>query len=696
MKIFLQQYKKHRVIVEPETPIEFSFDLPFYHEIAGVRSNAEDFGENDFGITTATVIDELKNYERDQQYNSSPDTNKIVPNTLEIETPYGVAEVGYDWHDLDNEFSFAGDFTLLFEWKPTASIISNSGHVFSGFDGVNVFVLSIQNGGATMSVNTGGAYKLVTLSSAIQRYHWYKVAVRRTGSVVDIRINDGEITGPNTGYNTDPISVGTIFCNIGHDSNRYVGGYYRRLGIAQGAITNAQINEFFDALKNEDVTWDAPTTPNLSGLSWTNVPANGYISKDVHLIAVGNCRHGFRHIGRGNYIFSAIHDKEQDGINMNIFTFDYVNWKYNIKTLTRRTASTDVHINGSIADINNRLHYYDNDKWYDSPSSRLWISRSEANYDVSSFSDLNMFKGVAQSPFRGWGYTGIHKFSDGTIIICGQQHRTATTEGFLCAVSTDGGNHWTQYKLLDLIDGANALWPYPSYIYNYDRDEVMLIINVFDSTQNKFIRSYFFRTTDGYTWKNLSGSYSKDVRHGSRDDIALSNHITDTLAQANCLLKDGSAGSDKNVRCPHAVYDNGVIYGICGDGNGGWEYFELTIGGAASFQAITFPTYTVPGSGNGYMEGGFLDIGTGNNRTLYMLADYLGTGNMQVCQWDTTDKFVTTTFGARLTTNAGFHQYLMGICNPFESGNKILLSGLIQADAGETFNYYSTPWVYKI
>lgn len=160
------------------------------------------------------------------------------------------------------------------------------------------------------------------------------------------------------------------------------------------------------------------------------------------------------------------------------------------------------------------------------------IKRSTSAYDLNTFTELVVLDFGLRPAYFTMTLIGtdIHAtFRD-------QFEREYITK------STDSGLTWsTPVKILEL---GTDRWAYPRNIFS--ETEILLVINVRLGSGGAYSNTYFLRSSDGVTFTNVDGTFSKDISV---------SHFTEAELIANCEI-----GTDIGRVSGGIQADNGTLW----------------------------------------------------------------------------------------------------------------------------------------
>jgi hypothetical protein len=170
-----------------------------------------------------------------------------------------------------------------------------------------------------------------------------------------------------------------------------------------------------------------------------------------------------------------------------------------------------------------------------------------------------------------------------------------------------------------------------------------------------FNKNYYIESTDGVTWTNASGGFSKTITSGS-------TFITRTEADTHCSVYGTAGTEDVHMKCG-AVTPSDMPVGICNNMAGDGYVFLFFSGGVWNTRAVNLSVTT--------QELGLGNTGRTDYWGLYAYSDTrfilwrieVRNSYRVVVQYETTDAFVSINAGTVISDTNKNHEMLQITCN---------------------------------
>jgi hypothetical protein len=198
---------------------------------------------------------------------------------------------------------------------------------------------------------------------------------------------------------------------------------------------------------------------------------------------------------------------------------------------------------------------------------RMYISQENAHaspvelYEAWSDNDYSAFKKLVETVGTQMGYPSF--FPNGSNYFMFGREQT----GYKAVVykSTNGMKSWG--SVIEITNGPGGLGGrhYTTCPFNNTRNgRIAIEITRRDETNNTWVQKYYAESSDGETWYNYSGSFSKNV--------VSSGAITQTELDNNFLVFTTGSNSVQGYAPRSCITTSGKFFSIAGNGIGNYIF----------------------------------------------------------------------------------------------------------------------------
>jgi len=677
------------------TQSTITFSPEFWFEAVGMQ-HYDVAPSNEYAETSANVIlSKIKS---------------IIGNTSQYAIPTGTSRFnhGSEFAPVQN-FQFAaasvpltlatsitniGDFTYMYRGYIAGMNTTTIRNVFgAAADGNALRRIYSDRIRFTWGGSTVNAYWKASHAEYIKAPgHIYDIIIQREGTTLRVSATMQGEDEDIQEYTVDSSTFDIEFLNY-YPSAFYWVTYAIRAGFVKFAITQSQRAEFFNYTYNGEQTLSARYSNSILPLSNVNFltwPTNGYVAKTELNKSSGHAITKQKSLRIGDKTFMVHHYGDtNDFLNFGVVV-DHATSKYQEYEIGNFGEGSDYHEHSDVTQLDGRIVNLFNDI-YGSGGNRLFMKKSAANFDVSTMFEKKIYNELVGYNAGAEQYIARKQIGN-HIILCQQYYDGSSTYsyGLMIKRSNDWLNEWrSKYVICD--DGTR--WFYPVFINNwYTTDEMLIGFQYVDPTPSPRLFEGFGLmrlkqadiASDGYTFTSFDGVTTREI---PADGVR-------TLAQmiADFGIKDIGANTKNVILLQLQQDENGDFYGLCTDGNGGYEFIQGSLGGAFTFKAITGHGITLVDSGatseSEHFGGGIIKTAT-NNYSVFVLES--NSGDHQVRKLTTSDKGNNWSDGGRLTTmTTSVHDNIYVTANYSEFGG-----GCIHATVLDGSDNYSTHYWMK-
>jgi hypothetical protein len=593
-----------------------------------------------------------------------------------------VAQGSFPYMDGDANISLTGDFTIalpevIIPTQAFADFLSDNTATGRKITFWNANFLTVSIAGSSTSPFYPGFP--ITVAN-----RWYKFFIQRSSNQIRVGIyNNGAITwGAYVACSTQTLNINRLFQGFTPSAASGFTNLRGSMFFVGSTLTDLQCVEAAKYFSLPNYTASSPLTGQIAiqgTQNYLSIPLDRYVVDSNLSSYFGTTKRASRVLTIGDKSFIATNRLpasplfSQDGIRV----FDHTTNKVSDPIFFPiETNSTDVHLNSGYGIYDNKIYRISVFPWYDvGVNNNIVIDRSGPNFNFDAITRIAQFKKSRNKLGVFTGEPNFNPVNNNLYIVTQELGPTSNGTRLRIYNSTDNCNSFDGNLLVDTSD--NTKWVYNLTPLSGTNSIQYVVISIYNTSLTRYENVCIIKSTDGYTWTNLAGGFSKDIRN--------SNPLTLSDLTSNCSIISTST-LNANTVCRGAWVDtNGELFGIVGDGSannqttgvGGIKFFYTNSG------TTTLNQITVPGHVNlispQFMDGGFVkkDITdlTGNTFDAY-LSEYLGTVNCwSLIKIRTTDKGATWSFVSKLSTDdTKRHDLVRGSDNYLYSGGKCLLT----------------------
>lgn len=598
---------------------------------------------------------------------------------------YNVLRTNNQYFGIAPDLVLSSDFTICFQMNslPVTVVhylLSNTGFATSNW-------IFMQQNRVDIRFNTTTSYSVTFPETLSDTRRIYKIIIQKNGTNLRVSVDGGTTWSANTAVAGGlTMTINRIFAS--NAGGNVFDKYIDRIWVDDAVLTQSQIDQRFNYLIS---TTEAPEAEDTAIVPSGNLTyadlVNGYVDDVTTASTIGSpSKKWIVTNGPYSYILSNGPTAAPNYSYQRLHVFKHVanqSASFNIGYIT---ASTDIHNFGGLGRIGNRVIHLNQTAHYDDSSFTSLVLKSfNEDFNFDGLTEYPQHKGV---PSINWNQTQYHQLDKigNTFYLFMQEYAFTSASGHRALVgkSTDMCKSWTKIPTVDLGSGTKFI--YDQIIYSGVSGEIYILSYIADaSVGGKNLTSHFRRTSDGITYSNLSGSYSKNVLTGGP--------LTESELNTNFQLKDGSASAQGTQVGQGFVTSDGIIYFTIYDGTK-WQFAYGSVGGSFTYVDIpwdgkTIVTNTLTGSG-AYVSviNRAIPVAvriSGNTYDYYALED--NSTFWRVVKFRTTDLFATGSFVENVTNDNTKQHNLITISPNYEYSNHAVLActGATAADAGKLF-----------
>jgi hypothetical protein len=425
----------------------------------------------------------------------------------------------------------------------------------------------------------------VSFPSAPVANRWFNCVMKRVGTTFYVSSDGGQnynsVAGASNAFNFDIIFAQTLAEGLVMNIT------LKRMMVVASDLTATQLGEFFNYEVRPSETQTAEPTSINTLQTYVDLTDSNYII-DNSINAAGTAgSYRTRVLTFADKSFAVLHkiNNTTHYLEDCIFVFDHTTGRVSPRLdLGVPFNDTDVHNNGSIVRWKNRIYHLEESSHYTVGNTQnLVIKKSLDNFNLSKPFNLQPnSKGV---PFVTAVRTQYHQFltlNNKIYCIC-QEWNGSSAQWVSILISSDGGNSWDKYRILNSATSGD--FAYPQLLYS--ENKLRVFVGIYDSGV-RYLHQIYLESTDGITWTNLSGGFSQNV--SNNNPIALTTALSNNFRVG--LDATALAG---NVKIGHAFQDSGgEVWCIQGDGNDtGLNLVRGTSGGSFTSQALDFGVHSI-------------------------------------------------------------------------------------------------------
>lgn len=531
----------------------FSFLPSAMYNIEGLDRNTDNY----YGtVDNSNVISVIKSIVNSGGPNLTTSTATLGITDALRYSPYIYANSDSNYLVSASAFALTGNFTIAFTMKAVSSatyqFFQYSGDANNWIRwnnvGINLFRLNVNGSGVNLSF------------AALTAGLYYDFVIRRSGTDFTVSTDGGATFGSPVSGTSNTLTLDKFFGSAADQP--------KKLLISTSALNASQLSEFFNYKSQAAFTQPTQETSIAVTGQTFSAKSTNYLVDTTYDVNVLASYIRDRIIVREKYAFILGNLKS----DTTYYGEDFVRvWNMDADTVTPNKllgiprAISDTHNSGSLFDHANTIKHIEMDSHYDSGTpqpTRSIIKEFGKSYNLAEYTQQVQANGVCSVIDTTTQYVQLQKMSASVVAktLCEWDTINGMQRYFSIEFSTDNLNTWTKYRVLDV--GA-TYWVYYSTVYAED-GKIRVFLNIENKTgggrDSKYDYLCYIESSDGYTWTNLGGGYSKDVRGGN--ELSLSNLTT------NCMIQDASALTG-NAKIEWGFYDysDGEILGIIGDGD---------------------------------------------------------------------------------------------------------------------------------
>lgn len=646
-------------------------------------------------------------YNTDNEYGSTVSASNVVATLKSIVntsgptvTPAGAgnlvrldnnANFGYNvllnsskYGDLDSDINLTGDFTICMAWW--VSNIPVNARVFTNKNSTEAIRFNDLN---TVQIDTPSGSTILDWPSDLVIGHRQLSFIERSAGIIRISLDGGSTWATAGSANTGTVVINRLFGS--NTGGNLFSGYIERLVISDQVLSAGQRDEVFNYLKRPAYTPESAEAPAElvlpEGVTWSDMPANNTIvDSEIDDVATGS--HGReRVLVKGKYAAILYHENNQDFMVDKLLVWDLELNKYCIAYTFPILPENDddVHNSGDIFEYDGRWWHVEQQHYDGTPTNTLRFRSSNKGYNLFEFNPIQNAKGVATALGRLNNYHQFNTLGDTLLMYTQNWNPTGYAEWVAAWTSSDRLNYFDKNRIADT--GAPGTWFYFHTPHNGLNNVSVLFLNYYDVTNLEYPYCFALKTTNGYTFTNLSGSFSKDVRNG--------NAITLAELIANCVFTTADSGKDAFVHC--SVMDaTGEVSGIAANGsNTGFDWFTIETDGAVTKKAMDFGGRNVLAEKvNALADLSLVYWKVSDQEKHAVVYEDNGDGLWQLAHYKTMDNGETTEFVGIISNDSTkkFQRMVMNKSNPYD--DYVIIAATIEKAAAVPKE--GSLWLHKI
>jgi len=243
--------------------------------------------------------------------------------------------------------------------------------------------------------------------------------------------------------------------------------------------------------------------------------------------------------------------------------------------------------------------------------------------------------------------------------------------------STDNGTTWDA-GIKFISTDSTVLVERPYVMSVHDPAKICYVITMRNDGAGKFTHMFYIESSDGITFTNRSGSFSKNV---------VADGFITRADLVNCRADFDPANGD--ILCKAAVKTaTGNIVSINNHSTTGYRITYYT-GGVWATKTLSIPTYVAAGHAPSYRADFFGLYSYSDTHFVFWRIEIRGGFNV-VVQYETTDFFDTIDAGTIVSASNKNHEQLQCTFNVTGAG-KIVIAANVLGEYNNLFIYEYTP-----
>ncbi len=642
--------------------------------VAWWEMTAFDYGvTNDYGKATLFNVDDVYSVVNTSGPDLNFDGDKGAANFQDNGNAYtGLANSNFAYA-ISSLITLSGDFTIAVRLKMSTPV----NHYLLGYTVNANNYIRFQSLTALQIRITTGPYS-VTFPSALTANNWYDIVIKRVGTTLYASSDGGVTFSAGTAAVSTALTLNVAFA-ADLANNSVINATVKRFVIASSELSLSQLNEVFNFEKRTSVT-SLPLAASINTKqTFNDLTGTNYLIDTSLSAAATASTYRTRVLSLRDKTFILLHKLADTTYYLEdcLFTYDHTTNKISdIVNLGVPVNNTDVHNNGSIINFNNQIIHLENSIHYDQGSTQtLFIKKSAKDFDLSlPFTQQSIAKGVPLITGQRTQYHQPIVLND-KIYVVHQEFNGTYAQWVSILISSDGGNSWDKYRVIDSAGASEFVYPQITYSENKIRMFVGWI-----AAAGRYRHQTYIESTDGLTWTNLSGVFSQNV--------TLNNPINRTNSLASCRVGVDATALAGNVKVGHAFqHSGGEVFCIQGAGDDvGLNLVRGTSGGSFTSQALNFGVHSIVGtwlSADGDNLPFALKTGT-DSFDIYV--HRTNGGLWEIVKFTTTDGGVNCTFDSIISNdNTKKHWRMYPSKNAMFADNILLAAMRSQTTYGDLF-----------
>jgi len=245
--------------------------------------------------------------------------------------------------------------------------------------------------------------------------------------------------------------------------------------------------------------------------------------------------------------------------------------------------------------------------------------------------------------------------------------------------STDNGNTWDSGVVILNTNTSPGHWERPYCTSIYDPNKLRYIISRLDDSSVLYTHAFYVESTDGITFSNISGSFSKNV--------VTSGAITQTELVQNYLLHSDPTYDVEVKACLKT--SSGMVVAALNDSITGY-IVAWSNGGVWNKKKLPIPNY-LPTGQTGTHRVDFFHLYSYSDSHFILWRIEKRAGFDVVVQYETFDLFTTVDAGTIVSANNLKHELLHGTYNVNDASKIVITCNQVGAEYNKIFIYEYTP-----